>query len=127
LDLAGKDMLLPLAWSVLRPVEDVLLTGLAAHTAISDGSLQDLGSALSTGVQLLATDFSDALFDPNTGIIAGILNARDDLATAVFDANDSFPSEAGPLATAEWANMPELASVTSLDDLGSVLADVFNG
>jgi hypothetical protein len=127
LALAGKDLLLPLAWSVLRPVEDVLLTGLAANTAINDGSLEDLGSALWTGAQQLTTGFSDALFDPNTSIIAGILNARDDLATAVFDANDSFPSEAGPLATWEWDHMSELTSATSPDDLGSLLADLFNG
>jgi hypothetical protein len=42
--------------------------------------------------QQLGSPLNDTVFDPNTGIIAGFLNARDDLATAVLTANDDFPS-----------------------------------
>jgi hypothetical protein len=58
--------------------------------------------------QQLGSLLNDTVFDPNTGIIAGFLNARDDLATAVLVANNDFPSQLGSQATLEWANMPEL-------------------
>ena len=73
--------------------------------------------------QQLGSLLNDTVFDPNTGIIAGFLNARDDLATAVLTANDDFPSALGTLATTEWANMPELAQATAsslLADLGTL-------
>jgi hypothetical protein len=72
----------------------------------------------------LGSLFNDTVLDPNTGIIAGLLNARDDLATAVLTANNDFPTELGSLATAEWANMSELVQSTSstlLAELGSLL------
>ncbi len=80
--------------------------------------------------QQLGSLLNDTVFDPNTGIIAGILNARDDLATAVLTANGDFPSQLGSLATLEWANMPELIQATGstlLADLGTLLnpADLF--
>ena len=80
--------------------------------------------------QQLGTTLEDALFDPNTSVTAGLLNAVDDLATAVLTANDDFPSQLGSLATAEWANMPELAQATGttlLADLSALLnpADFF--
>jgi hypothetical protein len=68
--------------------------------------------------------FNDTILDPNTGIIAGFLNARDDLATAVLTANHDFPTELGGLATLEWANMSELVQSTSstlLAELGTLL------
>jgi hypothetical protein len=74
--------------------------------------------------QQLGSLFNDTVLDPNTGIIAGLLNARDDLATAVLTANNDFPTELGSLATAEWANMPELVQSTAstlLTELGSLL------
>jgi hypothetical protein len=80
--------------------------------------------------QQLGSLLNDTVFDPNTGIIAGFLNARDDLATAVLTANDDFPSQLGNLATLEWENMPELVQATGttlLADLGALLnpADLF--
>jgi hypothetical protein len=75
--------------------------------------------------QQLNSLLNDTLFDPNTGIIAGFLNARDDLATAVLTANNDFPSELGSLATTEWANMSELISSTPAIDLTD-LALLFN-
>jgi hypothetical protein len=74
--------------------------------------------------QQLGSLLDDTVSDPNTGIIAGLLNARDDLATAVLTANDDFPSQLGNLATLEWANMPELVQATGstlLADLGTLL------
>jgi hypothetical protein len=80
--------------------------------------------------QQLGSLFDETVFDPNTGIIAGLLNARDDLATAVLTANNDFPSQLGSLATAEWANMPELVQATGttlLTDLSTLInpADFF--
>ena len=80
--------------------------------------------------QQLGSLFNDTVLDPNTGIIAGFLNARDDLATAVLTANNDFPTQLGSLATAEWANMPELVQATGstlLTDLATLLnpADFF--
>jgi hypothetical protein len=37
--------------------------------------------------QQLGSLLNGPVFDPNTGIIAGFLNARDDLATSVLTAN----------------------------------------
>jgi len=74
--------------------------------------------------QQLGSLFSDTVLNPNTGIIAGLLNARDDLATAILTANDNFPTELGSLATAEWANMPELVQSTAstlLTELGALV------
>jgi len=75
--------------------------------------------------QQLGSLLDETVFDPNTGIIAGLLNARDDLATAVLTANNDFPSTVGSLATAEWANMPELIQATG-STLLTDLATLFN-
>jgi hypothetical protein len=74
--------------------------------------------------QQLGSLFNDTVLDPNTGIVAGLLNARDDLATAILTANNDFPTELGTAATLEWANMSELVQSTSsslLAELGSLL------
>ncbi|MGB8790548.1 MAG: hypothetical protein WCD33_03280 [Mycobacterium sp.] len=108
LPLAGSDITLPMELGVGDTVLSLLLP-------------QQLGSLL-----------DETVFDPNTGIIAGLLNARDDLATAVLTANNDFPSALGSLATAEWANMPELIQATGstlLTDLATLFnpADFFAG
>jgi hypothetical protein len=100
LPLAASDITLPMELAVGQTVLSLLLP-------------QQLGSLL-----------NDTLFDPNTGIIAGFLNARDDLATAVLTANNDFPSQLGSLATTEWENMSELVQSTpaiDLTDLGTLL------
>ena len=101
LPLAGSDITLPMELGVGDTVLSLLLP-------------QQLGSLL-----------DETVFDPNTGIIAGLLNARDDLATAVLTANNDFPSALGSLATAEWANMPELIQATG-STLMTDLATLFN-
>ena len=108
LPLAGSDITLPVELGVGDTVLSLLLP-------------QQLGSLL-----------DETVFDPNTGIIAGLLNARDDLATAILTANNDFPSQLGSLATAEWANMPELIQATGstlLTDLATLFnpADFFAG
>jgi hypothetical protein len=80
--------------------------------------------------QQLGSLLNETVLDPNTGIIAGFLNARDDLATAVLTANNDFPSALDSLATLEWANMPELVQAnagTLIADLSTLLspADLF--
>jgi len=101
LPLAGSDITLPMELGVGDTLLSLLLP-------------QQLGSLL-----------DETVFDPNTGIIAGLLNARDDLATAVLTANNDFPSALGSLATAEWANMPELIQATG-STLLTDLAALFN-
>jgi hypothetical protein len=96
LPLAASDVDSPIELAVVQTVLDVL-------------DPQQLGSTL-----------DDALFDPNTGIIAGFLNARDDLATAVLTANNDFPSQLGSLATTEWENMSELVQSTPAIDLADI-------
>jgi hypothetical protein len=63
---------------------------------------------------------SDALLDPNSGIIAGLLNARDDLATTILTATNAWPTELGEQAAQQWAKMSELIAqgATSLFDAG---------
>lgn len=76
----------------------------------------------------LGSLFNNALFDPNSGIVAGLLNARDDLATAVLTANGDFPTQLGSEATQEWANMSELIQSTpaiDLTDLSALLTGLF--
>ncbi|MFZ0902796.1 MAG: hypothetical protein WAN71_02720 [Mycobacterium sp.] len=96
LTLAASDINLPMELAVGQTVLSLLLP-------------QQLGSLL-----------NDTLFDPNTGIIAGFLNARDDLATAVLTANNDFPSQLGSLATLEWENMSELVQSTPAIDLADI-------
>ena len=96
LPLAASDINLPMELAVGQTVLSLLLP-------------QQLGSLL-----------NDTLFDPNTGIIAGFLNARDDLATAVLTANNDFPSQLGSLATTEWENMSELVQSTPAIDLADI-------
>lgn len=69
---------------------------------------------------------SDALLDPNSGIIAGLLNARDDLATTILTANDAWPTEVGEQAAQQWANMSELIGQAASTDLGSWFASLFD-
>ncbi|GFG70710.1 hypothetical protein AWC24_14080 [Mycolicibacter senuensis] len=73
--------------------------------------------------QLLIPAINDALFNPNTSILAGLLNARDDFATAILTATDAWPTEVGEQASQQWANMADLiASTPSFD-----LSDLFGG
>nr|WP_293056024.1 hypothetical protein [Mycobacterium sp.] len=96
----------PLAWSdISLPVELAM-----AETVVAP---------LLPGFQLSSL-LDEVLVDPNTSVTAGLLNAGDDLATAVLTANSDFPAALGSLATLEWADMSELAQANP----GAALADV---
>ncbi|WP_235653684.1 hypothetical protein [Mycolicibacter icosiumassiliensis] len=69
---------------------------------------------------------NDALFDPNSGIIAGLLNARDDLASTVLTANNAWPTEVGDQAAQQWANMDELIQQAPTMDLSSWFSTLFH-
>lgn len=73
--------------------------------------------------QMLIPAINDALFNPNTSILAGLLNARDDLATVIFSANDAWPTELSAQAAQQWANMADLIANTPSFDLN----DLFGG
>lgn len=108
LDLALQEITQPALLAVALLQQDLGRAADAVQTAISAGQpLDALQALLTAGLQIGGT-VADALFDPNSSITAGILNARDDLATAVFAANGGFPTVASPLATLEWQVLPQL-------------------
>jgi len=73
--------------------------------------------------QMALTAIDDALFNPNTSILAGLLNARDDFATSILSGNNDWPTELSAQAAQQWANMSDLiASTPSFS-----LADLFGG
>ncbi len=102
LPLLFSDISLPLQLAAAQSVLSLLLPGTA-------GSL-----------------LNDALLDPNSGIVAGLLNARDDLATTILTANNAWPTEVSELAAQQWANMSELVDQTAPTDLGSLFASLFD-
>lgn len=135
LALAENDIAMPITLADQLLQQDFTQTADAVQTAISSGDLQGVLQALDTGGQQFGSILNDALFDPNTSITAGILNARDDLATAIMTANGGFPTQADPVATWEWANMTQLHDfasdlssllnpTTAASDLSSVLNDL---
>ncbi|KKC00925.1 hypothetical protein [Mycolicibacter arupensis] len=67
--------------------------------------------------QLFIPTINDLLFDPNTSILAGLLNARDNLATVILTANDDWPTELSERAAQQWANMADLIATTPSFDL----------
>ena len=73
--------------------------------------------------QLFVTAVDDALFNPNTSILSGFLNARDDLATVILSGNDAWPTELSAQAAQQWANMSDLIA----DAPSFSLADLFGG
>jgi hypothetical protein len=84
---------------------DALQTAQAVESDISSSDPSGVLAALESGVQGLQTVFNDAITDPATSITAGILNARDDLATALMNATSSTSlSDGTPL----WAGLESL-------------------
>ncbi|WP_133164948.1 hypothetical protein [Mycolicibacter virginiensis] len=118
-DLAMKDILLPIQLTQALLEKNFDQTTDAVQGALSSGDLGQALTALFAGGQQFGTILSDSLFDPNTSIISGILNARDDLATSVFTATGGMPDVANPLAALEWAFLPELSR--SGFDFGALL------
>lgn len=108
-NLAMKDITLPIQLAQALLEKNFDQTSDAVQSALAAGDLSQALTALFTGGQQFGTIVGEALFDPNTSIISGLLNARDDLATAVFTATGGFPDVANPLATLEWVFLPELS------------------
>ncbi|MEB3034277.1 hypothetical protein [[Mycobacterium] nativiensis] len=108
-DLAMKDVALPIQLAQALLEKNFSQTADAVQSALSSGDMGQAVTALFAGGQQFGTILSDSLFDPNTSIISGILNARDDLATSVFTATGGMPDVANPLAALEWEFLPALA------------------
>lgn len=91
LPLAIKDVDLPAVLAVLRMDEVIGQTSQAVQNDISSGDWSQVMPALSTGMQGLGTVFNEMWTDPATSITAGILNARDDLAVSITNADSYSP------------------------------------
>ncbi|MEB3033996.1 DUF1214 domain-containing protein [[Mycobacterium] nativiensis] len=123
LPLAGNDINLPVLLTQELLQQNFTETFHAVQAGVTSGNWGQVFADLQTGGQQLFSILNDALFDPNTSITAGILNARDDLATAVMTANGGFPTEAGLLATLEWAVMPQLTQLATATSSADVATD----
>lgn len=143
----GEEPSTPLAMrftDALSPNWDAVWHGIASDpfgslTAVAN-NLPLLWSDISLPFQLAAAQsvlsllvpgeagslLNDALFDPNGGIVAGLLNARDDFATTILTANNAWPTEASEQAAQQWANMDELIQQAASTDLGSWFSSLFN-
>ncbi|WP_235653516.1 hypothetical protein [Mycolicibacter icosiumassiliensis] len=73
--------------------------------------------------QMFITAIDDALFNPNTSILSGLLNARDDFATAILSGNNDWPTELSEQAAQQWATMSDLIANTP----SFSLVDLFGG
>lgn len=87
LPLAIKDIELPMVLAALRLEMAVGETLQAVQTDISSGEFAQAWAALGSGLQDLGTVFDATWTDPATSISAGFLNARDDLAVSIMNAD----------------------------------------
>lgn len=126
LSLAEQDISMPVQLAQTLIQQDFTQTAQTVQDDLSSGQFTQALTALATGGQQLSSILNEALFDPNTSITAGILNARDDLATAIMAAtNGGFPSQSGLLATLEWDLMPQLTQLgtsTTSADLSTLMS-----
>jgi len=90
LPLAIKDVELPILLASLSMKAVIDETAQAVQGDLSSGDWTQAWAELSSGLQGLGTLFDDAFTDPATGIMAGLLNARDDMATGILHAGNSF-------------------------------------
>ncbi|MEB3034165.1 hypothetical protein [[Mycobacterium] nativiensis] len=90
LPLAFKDIELPMLLAMMssKAVADQTWQGLQGD--FSSGDLTQAWTTLTGGLERLGTVFDTAWEDPATGIIAGLLNARDDMSTGILHAGNSF-------------------------------------
>jgi len=125
LALAQHDINLPIQLAQALLQRNFDQTFEAVQTHLGSGQWLQALTDLQLGGQQFGSILSDALFDPHTSITAGILNARDDLATAILAANGGFPAEAGWLSTLQWALMPQLTDLDADSQLSDITA-LFN-
>ncbi len=129
LPLAGNDINLPLLLTQELLRQNFTETFHAVQASVTSGNWAQVFTDVQTGGQQLFSILNDALFDPNTSITAGILNARDDLATAIMTSNGGFPTEAGLLSTLQWGLMSQLTQLdadSSLSDIAGLLNSAFS-
>ena len=130
IELRFTDALSPDWDAVLRSVMDHPMESLTsvwnALPVLSADVTMPISLALAQGAmslllpQMALTAIDDALFNPNTSILAGLLNARDDFATVILSGNNDWPTELSAQAAQQWANMSDLIASTpsfSLVDL----------
>lgn len=123
--LAENDIALPTQLAETLLQQDFSQTFQAVEADLTSDNWAQALTDLETGGQQLGSILDDALFDPNTSITAGILDARDDLATAVVNAKGGSPTDAGLLATLEWDVLPQLTQLsdaTTATEFGSDLS-----
>lgn len=92
--LAVQDVAAPVVLAVLRLGMVMSKTLQAVQAGFASGQLSQLIAALGEGIQGLGTVVMRTLTDPATSITAGLLNARDDLAVSVANA-DSYSAPTG--------------------------------
>ncbi|MEB3064380.1 hypothetical protein K6T84_16555 [Mycolicibacter sp. MYC101] len=130
IELRFTDALSPDWDAVMRSVMDHPMESLTsvwnALPVLSADITMPISLALAQGAmslllpQMALTAIDDALFNPNTSILAGLLNARDDFATVILSGNNDWPTELSAQAAQQWANMSDLIASTpsfSLADL----------
>ncbi|WP_225398607.1 hypothetical protein [[Mycobacterium] vasticus] len=130
IELRFTDALSPDWDAVMRSVMDHPMESLTsvwnALPVLSADITMPISLALAQGAmslllpQMALTAIDDALFNPNTSILAGLLNARDDFATVILSGNNDWPTELSAQAAQQWANMSDLIASTpsfSLVDL----------
>jgi len=130
IELRFTDALSPDWDAVMRSVMDHPMESLTsvwnALPVLSADVTMPISLALAQGAmslllpQMALTAIDDALFNPNTSILAGLLNARDDFATVILSGNNDWPTELSAQAAQQWANMSDLIASTpsfSLVDL----------
>ncbi|MGV0747707.1 hypothetical protein [Mycolicibacter minnesotensis] len=88
--LAFKDIEIPMLLAMMssKAVADQTWQGLQGD--FSSGDWTQAWTTLTGGLERLGTVFEVAWDDPTTGIVAGLLNARDDMATGILNAGNSF-------------------------------------
>lgn len=90
LPLAFKDIELPMLLSMLSMKAVMDQTAQSLQGDFGSGDWTQAWAHLTGGMQGLGTLVDDAFTDPATGIVAGLLNARDDMATGILHAGNSF-------------------------------------
>lgn len=120
LPLAIKDVELPTLLTMLSAKAVTDQTVQALQSNLGSGDWTQAWTELTNGLQGLGTVFNDAFSDPATSITAGLLNARDDLATGILHAGSSFDlSQYAPL----WDSLVDLNQQVSEALASSAMPD----
>lgn len=88
--LAVKDIEMPMLLAMMSSKAVMDQTWQSLQGDFSSGDWTQALTTLTGGMERLGTVFELAWDDPTTGIIAGLLNARDDMSTGILNAGNSF-------------------------------------